>query len=79
MDEELRVFSRAKYQEDAEMCVVIVMAHGDEGKIFCVDGRIVSPLYLEITVFSRLTIQFLFSSLKLKISTKDSTIGIALH
>ena len=59
MDEELRVFSRAKYQEDAEMCMVIVMAHGDEGKIFCVDYRIVSSLYLHrITAFSRLTNTF---------------------
>ena len=39
MDEELRQFSRAQYQEDAEMSVVIVMAHGDEGRIFCVDDR----------------------------------------
>ena len=39
MDEELRQFSRAQYQEDAEMSVVIVMAHGEEGKIVCVDDR----------------------------------------
>ena len=39
MDDELRRFSRAQYQEDAEMAVVIVMAHGNEGKIICVDDR----------------------------------------
>ena len=33
MDDELRRFSRAQYQEEAEMAVVIVMAHGVEGRI----------------------------------------------
>ena len=42
LDEVLNNFANDERHKKAEMCIVIVMSHGDNGAIETVDGRMVS-------------------------------------
>ena len=79
LDEVLNNFANDERHKKAEMCIVIVMSHGDNGAIETVDGRMVSTTICQIVFgnkFERIEDHYgyLFFSILQKIYSRSSII-----